>query len=72
MAGKVFTYSGALAAADVLSIDAEACTVTKNGVAAMAGTSTTCQYPELVKGSNPITAKTAGFTLGLAYRRRYE
>lgn len=70
--GKRYKYEAALAASDVLVVDTEACTTTKNGAAAMAGTADDCEYPELAKGSNSITAKNTGFTLGISYRRRYE
>jgi len=70
--GKTYTYEGALAAADVLVIDTEACTTTKNGSADMAGTADDCEYPELVTGTNHITAKTTGFELAIGYRRRWD
>lgn len=70
--GKRYKYEAALASSNVLVVDTEACTTTKNGAAAMAGTADDCEYPELVKGSNSITAKNTGFTLGISYRRRYE
>jgi hypothetical protein len=70
--GRIYTYSAALAAADVLVVDAEACTTELNGAADMAGTADDCEYPELVTGANALAAKTAGFALKIDYRRRYE
>ncbi len=70
--GKTYTYEDGLLAADVIVVDTEACTTTLNGSAAMSGTPGDCEYPELVTGDNAVTAKTAGFTLVAAYRRRYE
>ena len=70
--GKTYTYEDALDAADVLTVDTEACTTERNGTADMSGTADDCEYPELATGANAVTAKTAGFTLTATYRRRYE
>ena len=70
--GKSFTYSSALAINDVVVVDAEACTVTKNAANAISGVLSTTEFPELATGSNTCTKDVGTFTWAWSYRRRYE
>jgi hypothetical protein len=70
VAGKTFTYSGALVATDVLVVDPEAFTCTKNGSLDMANVLTTTDWPELVTGTNTVSKSSADFTLQVSCRER--
>ena len=69
---KTFTYTGALVANDVLVVDVEAMTVTRNGTSAMAYAADDTEWPELVTGPNDLTQSSSNFTLRAVYRNRYK
>lgn len=69
--GKTFTYTGALVATDVLVVNTEAMTVTKNGASAIANVDNDTAWPELVTGGNNVSKSSANFSLKVEYRRRY-
>lgn len=66
-----FEYTGALVATDVLVVDAEAMTCTKNGAVAMANVDADSEFPELVVGTSTVSKSSADFSLAITYRQRY-
>ena len=70
--GQTFDYDGALAPGDVLVVDTDLATVTKNGSSAIASVNTAAKFPRLPVGTAAVSLSAAGFSLAASYRRRWE
>lgn len=70
--GSGFAYNGALADEDVLVVTTDLPDVTVNGVRDFAHTHPDSAFPTLVPGENSVVKLTSGYSLGVAYRRRWE
>lgn len=71
--GQTWTWSAALAIADVLVVTTELPDCTKGGTRNLAGVATASIYPGLGVGANAITlSDDTKFSLGMSWRRRYE
>lgn len=67
-----FSYTGSLAAGDVLVVDTDLCAVTKNGGNAIGNVATTSDFPRLPVGTTTVSVSSSLFGLKVTFRRRWE